>query len=123
MSSTNKKGRKPIYEASFKVAVAREYLTSNLGYGQLAEKYNLPGGSSVVNFVIWYKKKYGVTANRDESSDTAALPAQLHEDKPLEKVLQAANLKIAGLEMLIESAQRELGIDIVKKSGTKQSRK
>ena len=42
------------------------------------------------------------------------------EKKQLLKQLKDANLKVAGLEMLIESAQKELGIDIVKKSGTKQ---
>jgi hypothetical protein len=36
------------------------------------------------------------------------------------KQLKDANLKVTGLEMLIETAQKELGIDIVKKPGTKQ---
>jgi len=49
--------------------------------------------------------------------------AEVVTDKQLSKQLQEANLKIAGLEMLIETAQKELGVDIVKKYGTKQSLK
>jgi hypothetical protein len=44
-------------------------------------------------------------------------------EKELSQQLKEANLKIAGLQMLIEIAQKELGIDIVKKPGTKQSSK
>ena len=36
------------------------------------------------------------------------------------KALKEANLKIAALEMLIENAGKELGVDLVKKLGTKQ---
>jgi hypothetical protein len=39
----------------------------------------------------------------------------------MSKQLKEANLKIAGLEMLIETAHKELGVDMVKKPGTKQS--
>ena len=36
MSSTQNEGREPIYDSAFKIAIAREYLTSDLGYGKLA---------------------------------------------------------------------------------------
>jgi len=39
----------------------------------------------------------------------------------ISKQLKQANLKIAGLEMLIETVQKELGVDFVKKPGTKRS--
>lgn len=47
----------------------------------------------------------------------------MHPDcdkQSLAKQLKEANLKIAGLQILIETAQKELGIDIAKKPGTKQ---
>ena len=115
---TNKKGRTPVYDNAFKVAIAREYLTSDLGKGALGKKYGL-SIKTVDGFVRWYRKKY--TVNQEE---------QLVKDKPEEadnlnakqllKQLKEANLKIAGLEMLIEITQKELGVDIVKKPGTKQ---
>jgi transposase-like protein len=120
MSSQKKEGKTPKYEAGFKIAVAREYLTGKLGYGKLAEKYELSSASAVREMVLWYKKTY--PAIEAEAADVA-VPPPVVRDAELEKALQHANLKIAGLEMLIEIAQKELGIDIVKKSGTKQSSK
>lgn len=114
---TNKRGRTPVYDNAFKVAIAREYLTSELGKGALGKKYGL-STKTVDGFVRWYRKRY---ADQIE---------QLDKDKPEEannlnaaqllKQLKESNLKIAGLEMLIEVAQKELGVDIIKKPGTKQ---
>jgi transposase-like protein len=120
MSSTHKQGRAPIYESSLKIAVAREYLTSNLGYGKLAQKYGLNGPSVVREFVKWYKKRY---PQGHEQQPQQTLEPKGVRDKQSDKALQEANLKIEALETLIEIAQKELGIDIVKKFGTKQSMK
>jgi transposase len=118
MSSNSKQGRSPNYPPSFKIAVARDYLSSNLGYGAVAKKYGLVSLSTVRFFVKWYKKKYpdGVIIQK-AGSNSEEKPA------PLATELQQANLKITGLEMLIEMAEKELGIDIIKKFGAKQSKK
>ena len=109
-----KQGSPVIYENSLKIAVAREYLTSDLGAGTLGAKYGL-SADTVKWFVKWYKAKYpeGIVPEQ------TALPKQTQTDKALKE----ANLKIAALEMLIENAGKELGIDLVKKLGTKQSGK
>jgi len=117
----NKQGRDPIYPESFKIAVAREYLTGNLGYSKLAVKHGLAGPAVVRHFIRWYRKRYP-DHGAGQHIETGTL-AESSKDRLLEKQLQEANLKIAGLEMLIEIAQKELGIDIVKKPGTKQSLK
>ena len=118
MSSNSKQGRSPYYAPSFKIAVARDYLSSSLGYGAIAKKYGISSISTIRFFVKWYKKKYpdGVIIEKADSNA---------EEKPaaLTKELQQANLKITGLEMLIEMAEKELGIDIIKKFGAKQSKK
>jgi transposase-like protein len=118
--NTNKQGRKPVYENSFKIALAHEYLTSNLGYGAIASKYGLPGPATVRFFVNWYKRNYAESAGSNVLLPENKLPESV-TDKQLSKQLQEANLKIAGLEMLVETAQKELGVDIVKKYGAKQS--
>ena len=107
-----KKGMAPIYENSLKIAVAREYLTSELGAGALGVKYGL-SKDSVKWFVKWYKDKYPEGIVREESI--------IPKETDAAKALKEANLKIAALEMLIENAGKELGIDLVKKLGTKQS--
>ena len=113
-------GRKPIYESDLKIAIAREYLTSSLGYGELASKHCL-SLETVRHFVKWYRKHYAQETQPPQPITTDPLaPSQ---NKQLAAELKQANLKITALEMLIETAQKELGIDILKKSGTKQCSK
>jgi transposase-like protein len=115
---TNKRGKPLIYDRAFKIAIAREYLTSDLGYGALAKKYNLPLAKTVDYFVKWYKKNYTEEVQQPCTTEDS-LSGSLNSTE-VSKQLKEANLKIAGLEMLIETAREELGIDIVKKPGTKQ---
>ena len=121
MSSNYQEGRPPIYDNDLKIAVAREYLSSKLGYGKLAEKYHLPGANTVRFFVSWYKKNYPA-ADLPLAANAAVAPggSSPTEIEELRKQLQLANLKVAGWEMLLENAHKELGVDIVKKYGTKQ---
>lgn len=119
MRSKKQGGRSPVYENSFKVAIAREYLTGNQGYGAIAVKYGLGGPHTVRFFVKWYQREYGKT---DPASAPQPDEVTVNEAALLAIQLEEANLKIAGLEMLIEVAKKELGVD-VKKFGAKQSPK
>ena len=114
MDKLKKQGYGGIYSKSFKIAIAREYLTSDLGRGSLGAKHGL-SASTVQYFVKWYHAKYpdGIVP------DQKGVPKQTDADNALKE----ANLKIAALEMLIENAGKELGIDLAKKLGTKQSGK
>lgn len=102
------------YDARLKIAIVREYLSSDLGYTGLSKKYNIPS-TTISDFVKWYRKRYpdgteGITEYQ------GPVPAVNRE-------LQEAQLKITALEMLIENAGKELGVDLVKKFGTKQPKK
>lgn len=120
--NTKKQGRTPVYDNSLKIAIAREYLTGNLGYGALAEKHGIASLATVRHFVKWYKTHYPETLhNSDASFNKVNITSS--EDSDITQQLKEANLKLAALEMLIEIAQKELGIDIIKKPGTKQSNK
>ncbi len=112
------RGREDVYAPSLKIAIAREYLTSSLGFVKLAKKYDLPGEATVRHFLRWYRQKYpdGQTEETPGLTQTEAPPAG-------HKELSEANLKITALEMLIENAGKELGVDLVKKFGTKQPKK
>lgn len=118
MSSKHQEGRPPVYDNSFKVAVAREYLIGNQGYGTLAKKHGLTT-ETVRHFVRWYKANYDGTSVPPEKSSGKTTNSEV---ELLRKQLEEANLKVAGLEIMIEVAKKELGID-VKKFGAKQSRK
>jgi len=123
MSSNHHEGRPVVYENNFKIMVAREYLSSKLGYGKLAKKHNLPTADTVRHFVKWYKANYPDGQQPNLSNVAGQDPAISTEVEELRKQLQLANLKVAGWELLMENARKELGIDIVKKFGTKQSDK
>ena len=107
-------GRSSVYDESFKIAVAKEYIDGELSHGQLAKKYGLSGEHTVRHFLRFYEKWQH---ELPLSSQSGAMQNQ--EDPTLEKELAMAKLKIAALEMLINTAENTLGIDIRKKSGTK----
>lgn len=109
--------RPPVYEESFKTAVAKEYIEGSLSFNQLARKYNLPSGDTARYFVRWYKQWLEQQAFRSLE------PVTDGKSTEVEQQLQQANLRITALEMLIQNAEKEFGIDIAKKSGTKQQGK
>lgn len=113
------------YSKTLKRKVAQDYLAGKFSYSVGAEVYGLRNRNVVKEFVKWYLKT--------EQSETMAgdiekeVLSKNSEDaysqldvKELEAELVAARLKIAGLKTLIEVAEKELEIDIRKKSGTKQ---
>ncbi|HEY1871524.1 MAG TPA: transposase [Chitinophagaceae bacterium] len=109
------------FDNAFKVAVAREYLTGNQSLNEVARKYDLKGEATVRWFLKWYRNNYEQYKGSPPGDQQKADSGELQGDQELLKQLKEAHLKIAGLEMLIETAKKELGVDIVKKPGTKQS--
>jgi transposase-like protein len=115
--NNQKQGVPSKYPPDLKIAIAREYLSSDLGYGALGIKYGYPT-TTVIHFVKWYRDHYP-----DDLIAVTPSSADSKEDKAVSKQLAEANLKIAALEMLIQNAGKELGVDLVKKLGTKRSAK
>ena len=72
--------------------------------------------------VSGWVKKYRTDVEQ-KPSPAKKLDTQEHEkdsDKAQQKELEELRLKVAGLEMMIDIAEKELKIDIRKKPGTKQ---
>ena len=111
------KGRLDVYNPSFKIAIAREYLTTSLGFTKLAKKYNLPSEATPRYFLKWYTNKYPDGIVELPAEDKSSEVSKEYHD------LKEANLKVTALEMLIENASKELGVDLIKKFGTKQPKK
>jgi hypothetical protein len=130
MNNPNKRkkkrsGRDTIYEEALKIAVAREYFKGELGYVKLGHKYKL-SGSTVRDFVTWYKATFDVVSPAGNEAQPATDPPLASQpiaaDIALQKQLDDALLKIAALETMIAIADKELGTSILKKPGAKQSR-
>ena len=116
----NKAGRLAVYDEALKIAAAREFLTGNLSYSQVAKKYKVKNGEVVRWFVKWYQRHHGTELSLSNSSPPAQAASLPLDNRDLKKELANANLKIAALEIMIEIAEKDLGIDIQKKPGTKQ---
>mgnify|MGYP000935700181 CR=1 FL=1 len=120
-------GAPPKYSDQEKISISREYLTGALGYGLLGRKYGL-SKATIIHFVKWYRSNYPEIT--EEAPDIVpsgtvkvshATPSALERAK--DKELEQARLKIIALELLLTNASKELGIDLVKKPGTKRSNK
>jgi transposase-like protein len=118
-----KAGVPDTYPPDLKIAIAREYFSSDLSFGDLGKKYG-HSRDTVRYFAKWYKNHFPDIVVTEATGDPG--PEQhviTPVDKTTAKQLAEANLRIAALEMLIKNASKELGVDIVKKSGTGQSAK
>ncbi|SEK33193.1 Transposase and inactivated derivatives, partial [Chitinophaga rupis] len=51
-------GPPPIYAETLKISVAREYLSTDQSYGELAKKYGLKNREVVRSMVSWYERHY-----------------------------------------------------------------
>lgn len=111
----SKGGRLTIYEDSFKILVARDYLSGTLSQLQIAKKYGLSAGN-IFYFLSWYKKHYQVASEEPQSSSESS-----STDTELLRELAEARLRITALELLLSNAEQEMGVNILKKSGTKRS--
>ena len=116
-------GRAPVYDLAFKIAVATEYLTSNLGYDKLGRKHGI-SPATVQYFVKWLKANH--PPGPDASLPAPAAPSDelpTRSQGSLLKELKEARLHIAALQTMISTASKELGVDISKNSGARQSDK
>lgn len=113
----SKGGRLTIYDDSFKIAIARDYLEGNLSQLQVAQKHGI-GIKTMYHFLKWYRMH-----RPDCTAEPQGSLVQLPASDQLAKELASARLKITALELLLSNAEREMGVDILKKPGTKQSAK
>ena len=115
-------GAIPVYDSSFKIAVARDYITGDYSQTQVAKKHKISEGT-LRHFVKWYKEHFP-EPDIPQSAIDAELQTQPERTRDeLEKELAFANLKITAFEILINNAEQEMGVDIRKKAGSKRSTK
>lgn len=122
------------YSERFKQELLSEISAGLLSKSEAIRKYGVSK-----NIIAYWSRAYGVSSGieridlplgvmdskeKDQAlplpDDVVALKQRLGE---LEVKLRAAELRAEAAEMIIDIAEKEFGLDMRKKSGTKQSRK
>jgi len=114
------KGNKT-YSDSFKKDVIREVLEGHLSKAEALRKYNIPGSSSIINWI----RKFADTDPQESKMDYSRLNKQdlIKLIKELERKLEDEQIRSYGYNKMIDIAEEQLKISIRKKPGTKQSKK
>jgi hypothetical protein len=106
------------YSVAFKRKVVNEYSKGLLNKAQLRAKYDI-GGKSII--LLWCQK-YGNLQYKEKTTVGRPMKdSQKQRIKDLEKRLKEAEFKVVAYEKLIEIAEREEGISILKKDDAKRS--
>jgi transposase len=117
-------GKQKKYSDAFKRQVAQAYLMGQHSMKEVAVKFDLPNQWTVKDFVSWYKSEPEemippAPLSEAEQKEVASLQKRIKE---LEKQLSHEQLRALGFETMIDIAEKELKIDIRKKSYTKPSK-
>ena len=128
MDKSNKKmgrkgqmGRPGRYTLAFKRKVAGAYFNGDHSYGQLSVQYGVRRDT----LCRWVKQFYGELRITEPippdmtEAEQQELEALKKQNEELKKKLEYADMKATALEILIDVAEKQLGIDIKKKPGTK----
>ena len=125
MGIERKKGRggKQKYSAAFKRQVALDYLGGTSTQEQVAERYNLRSKWAVKDFLKWYRLE-GEEPSQDLvlASEAADLEGLRRDLADVRGQLELERMKSLALNTAIDIAEAERGVDIRKKSVSKQSR-
>lgn len=123
IESKRRRGGKPKYSDALKRQVALEYLGGTATFLEIADRYNLQSKWSVKAFVRWYRlQEESVPAPLFEAVEPDGSTDLLRENAELRAQLAHERIRNLGLETMIDIAEKELEVDIRKKSVSKQSR-
>lgn len=106
------------YSEAFRRSVVAEYERGLLNKDQIQAKYGIQGNSRVLEWCRRYGKLHYPKAG---ALGRPMKDPQKQRIKDLEKQLADAKLKLVAYEKLIEIAEKEEGISILKKDEAKQS--
>jgi transposase-like protein len=117
------KGCKGRHSVGFKMHVVRDYVNGDRSLRQLQLHY----GVTRSTIHDWVKQYYPELSSRNlpttevmTEAEQKELQALKKQNDELKKKLEYADMKATALEIMIDIAEKQLGIDIKKKPGTKQ---
>jgi len=134
--STNKGNEKvksapTTYSEAFKRQVTAEFESGLYTKAQLKRKYGIAGHSCIDRWLQKFGKlshpiylSHGRPMKDKDKQYIKELEAKLRQkERMLERALKTKEAELQAYQQFISIAERELNITIIKKSGTKQSKK
>jgi transposase-like protein len=121
------KTKRTQFPDDFKLQVVQEYLSSDISLSELKKRYNILGNNNIQNWM----RKFGLSEPSKEQIElhhamakeitktSLELELELKVSK-LEEELKREQFRTKALSTMIDIAERELKIDIRKKSGAKR---
>ncbi|MEI8205126.1 MAG: transposase [Bacteroidota bacterium] len=115
------------YSEDFKFKVVQEYLNQDVSKEELQIKYGIRGSS----IILYWIRKFGLESMNEHQLETdCSMKANLkkssteidleNENQKLKQLLEHERLRTLSLNTMIDIAERDLKIQIRKKSGAKQ---
>jgi transposase len=111
------------YTDDFKLMVVQDYLSSDVSQSELKKKYNFGGNKNIYNWM----RKFGVSKPIEDQNvlyrvmakekQKSALEQELElKISKLEEELKREQLRTKSLNVMIDIAERDLKVDIRKKT-------
>ena len=111
----------------FKLQVVQDYLSTDISQEKLKKKYNFSGNNNIYNWM----RKFGLSKPSEDQIELHRAMAKekqkstLEQElelkiKKLEEDLKREQFRTKALSTMIDIAERELKVDIRKKSGAKR---
>ena len=111
----------------FKLQVVQDYLRTDISQEELKKKYNFSGNNNIYNWM----RKFGLSKPSEDQIELhqfmanekqkSSLEQELElKIKKLEEELKREQFRTKALSTMIDIAERELKVDIRKKSGAKR---
>jgi transposase-like protein len=121
-------GRRFSYDFSFMRMVVQSYIDGNESMVEIAKRFDI-SKAKVGHWVERHRKGLEpfnevslAIMSQDQPQQQDNQTDLQKQNEELLKKLEQANLKITGLEIMIDIAEEQLGVDIRKNSGAKQSK-
>ena len=117
------------YEEAFKLQVIREVLGGKISKAEAKRLYGIRSNSAILEWMRQYSGEKGydkrgkVLKKTEASKSSKPESEQTQRILELEELLRIERLKVTLSNTMIDIAEEELGINIRKKSGAKQSKK
>ncbi len=116
-----------IFTDDLKLKIVQDYLSTGISQEELKKKYNFTGCNNIYNWM----RKFGLSKpNEDQIQLHRAMRVEKQKSsseqelelkvKNLEEELKREQFKTLALNTMINIAERELKVDIRKKSGAKR---
>jgi transposase-like protein len=107
-------------DKELKEKIIKEYLAGGTSYNALGRKYGY-AGMSICDWVHEYEGRKRIRKKKPSVEPKGSIEELPKEVNLLQSELRRTKLRNKLLEEVIRLAKEELGIDLIKKTGTKRS--